>query len=128
MSLKALVEKKYIIANKVLNVADILASKSSMKKSLRAIEDNRKSQTKGPLEIHQLEDGRMLLVDGYHRFVEGLLSGQTDFPVNIVSSGYTDYWASPSSEDVFSWPKDKNLLPTLNRSAKFKKQYRKVEF
>ena len=60
--------------------------------------DGKKTQTEGPLHIHKLEDGRHLLIDGHHRFAEGLLTGKRRFPVQIVSSGHTDYWATPDKE------------------------------
>lgn len=60
----------------------------------------RPSRTKGPLSIHITEDGKPLLVDGYHRFAEGVAKGQREFDTRVVSKGYSDYHATPSKSDT----------------------------
>jgi hypothetical protein len=84
-----------------LHVNDILASAKSVGKAQLSNLAGRRSKTKGPLHVWQLEDGRHLLVDGHHRFAEGIRQGQTNFKAVVVGNGYTDYYATPQPNDIF---------------------------
>jgi len=91
-----------------LNHDQILASHKSMDNASLDNSGGRGSKTKGNIQVHKLEDGRHLLVDGYHRFAQGIKEGKKKFKADIVSEGYTDYHATPSKEDEFKgWGKKK---------------------
>lgn len=86
---------------KRLHHSEILAHQKSVD---AADLDNKKgkgSKTSGPLHVWQLEDGRHLLVDGHHRFAQGLKNGQKYFDVHLVGQGYSDYWATPRAGEEF---------------------------
>lgn len=78
-----------------LKAEEILTAQKSADAAYRNIKEGRKSKTKGPLEVWKLEDGRYLLTDGQHRFIQGLLQGKTEFEVEQIGEGYSDYWATP---------------------------------
>lgn len=78
-----------------LPVSQIVLYRRSFNGALADVESGRGSHSSGPLEVWITEDGRYLLVDGLHRFVEGILHGVTSFNVKVVGKGYTDYYASP---------------------------------
>lgn len=80
---------------------DLLASSGSIKRAHRDNVSGAGSRTQGPLSIHVLEDGRNLIVDGYHRLAEHLAGG-SQAPVygKIIGRGYTNYHATPEPHDV----------------------------
>ena len=84
-----------------LHHSQILASHKGVDRATLSNKAGRGSKTKGPLHVHKLEDGRHLLVDGYHRFARGLSRGKKHFKVKVVSHGYTDYHATPHHSDEF---------------------------
>lgn len=61
----------------------------------------RGSRSNGPLAVWRTENGEHLLVDGHHRLVAHLLSGQHGgkVPVKIVGTGHTDYWHVPLQQE-----------------------------
>ena len=83
----------------------ILASKRSVEESAVDSRSGRGSRAKGPLEVWRLEDGRLLLIDGHHRFAEGIRSGKRNFEVKLIGEGYSDYYATPSKDNEFKVPK-----------------------
>jgi len=87
--------------------SDLLVSKSAI---VRATQDwfNGKGSKMGslPLDLWALDDGRKLLVDGYHRLSKLLMQGKTSFGHRVVGQGYSDYWAVPSNDDVFEFRPD----------------------
>ncbi len=100
----------------------ILASDDGFEK---ACQDNRKgkeSKTTGPLDVWKTEDGKLLLVDGYHRFAQGVNDGVKSFDVKVVGEGYTDYHATPQKDDVLQvqekyWDGSNDESPSGNRSS-----------
>lgn len=85
----------------IININKLLTSRKSIFNALHNdIRNGRLSKSTGPLEVWKLSDGRLLVVDGYHRLVEAMLKGKKYLNVEVVGEGYTDYWATPN-DDVF---------------------------
>jgi len=77
-------------------IGDILVSREAMWGAFNNVDSGRVSKTESDiLEVWKIEDERLLLVDGLHRFVELLLKGVKQVKVDIVGEGYSDYWATP---------------------------------
>ncbi len=83
------------------------------------------SKTSGPLDVWKLDDGRLLLVDGYHRYAKMVKDGETKVSVNIVGNGYTDH-ATPLKGDTFSL-KDENEVIEAPEKKKIKDFGEKLE-
>lgn len=92
-------------AEQLMPIANLLVSSNSLRNAWDNVSRGHTSRTGGPLEVWRLEDGRHLLVDGHHRLAEAMLSGAHGghVPVNVVGSGYTDYWATPRVGDEFKY-------------------------
>lgn len=84
-----------------VNQRDLLAHHNGVTNALNDNISGRVSKSSGPLHVHKLENGKLLLVDGFHRFADGILKGQITFPVKTISEGYSDYYATPSESENF---------------------------
>ena len=85
----------------ILLLSDLLISQSSLEKARRDVFMGRGSHSKGPIELHRLEDGRLIVRDGYHRLAEAIERGNRSIRVILISEGYTDYWATPMNDDIW---------------------------
>ena len=115
--LRKLHSRFLVAASFKLDAEKILTSQRSVDGAYRNYQRGRSSKTKGPLEVWHLEDGRYLLVDGQHRFVEGLVDGKKTFEVVEVGEGYTDYWATPPKGqefDVEKFRRDHDVETEIN--------------
>lgn len=92
-----------------LHHTNILTHNRSMNGAFDDVRNGKRTHSKGPLHVHKLDDGRYLLVDGHHRFAEGLMNGKENYPAEVVSSGYSDYWATPPKGDEFKFHKSEVL-------------------
>lgn len=60
------------------------------------------SKTKAPLEvIWILEENKFLLIDGYHRLVEGILKNKIKYDCLIDWKGFTLLWKIPLLEERY---------------------------
>lgn len=82
--------------------SEILTAKRSFEGAARDNAAGAGPKTKGPLEVHKTEDGRLLLTDGQHRFAAAVARGDTHVPVKVVGEGYSDYWATPRKGDEYT--------------------------
>lgn len=92
-------------------LSDVLESQRSFNEASVDVSQGRGSKTSGPVRFHRLEDGRLLLVDGHHRFVDAVRRGDKTIKGEVVSEGYSDYWATPRPEDTFQLPKRRTSAP-----------------
>ncbi|AEO93373.1 gp111 [Bacillus phage G] len=94
-------------SNSILNVNDICVNYDYVHGALENITFGRISQSEGqPLEIWKAEDGNLVLINGYHRFVEGILKGLNEFDVIYVeyddeNKEYIDEY-NPSAYDFLN--------------------------
>jgi ParB-like chromosome segregation protein Spo0J len=82
----------------------IVTSTTSFNTALANVLKGSGSKTSAPVGLWQLEDGRLLLVDGQHRFAEAIRAGKKTIPAEIRGQGYTDYWASPAKGKEYPVP------------------------
>ncbi len=71
-----------------------------------------------PVVIQRIEEepGKYLVIDGYHRIMEGLMRGERSFNCRFSSKKY-DWWV-PTGEDRFQLPKEKLKSRRLQKNCK----------
>jgi SPP1 gp7 family putative phage head morphogenesis protein len=94
-------------------VEDLLLDKRAVQHTRGDIDNGRKSHTEGPLDVWKTEDGRYLVVDGYHRVLEGIDRGDKEFDIQVVGEGYTDYWVIPDKDNTYHPPVIKEVTKSL---------------
>jgi hypothetical protein len=108
--------KKYglnsIKENRILHISEILVDLGDDEVGLKATYNDYKqgirSKTNKPLSVlWLLEENKFLLVDGYHRLLEGLIKKQENFQCTINWQGFTLLWKIPVNEEIYIHGKHK---------------------
>ena len=85
-----------------INISGLLLSKRSLLGVFDNFIDGRKSQSyTQPLSVWKTDNGKLFLIDGYHRIFDFLLNGELEQNIIILGDGYTDYYAEPKDDNVF---------------------------
>lgn len=102
-------------ANSILNVNEIAANSNYIYRTIENIENGELSLSTGqPIEIWKSNDGRNVLINGYHRLVEGILLEQQQFEVVYVeydeeNKEYIDEYEPPIYDELDKSTKYKGL-------------------
>lgn len=81
-----------------LSLDQFILVKKSIDGVLYDIKIKKTSRSTKPIEVWKVKN-KYLVVDGWHRFVEGILKGQNFFDVIQVGEGYSDYYKTSFSID-----------------------------
>ncbi len=89
-----------------LHYSDLIVGKGNLKHGMiatyRDIQEGRLSKTKGPIQVCWIrEENKFLVTDGYHRLLQYLLEGRTEYLCEIEWTGYSLEWKVPTRENRF---------------------------
>lgn len=96
---------KLWIENQIIEMQmqDLLVSRKGLVQAFNDYKDGKESRTHGPVHVWQTDNNKYQLIDGYHRFVFALISGQKTIKAEIIGKGYSDYWVITKPEDAFEY-------------------------
>jgi hypothetical protein len=109
----------------MVGAREILTSVKAYGGAMNDVLAGRTSKTLGPLDVWKLADGRLLLVDGQHRFVEGLRAGKREFEVKVVGEGESDYYATPKKGEEYRMAPAWTPARDVSRRTKLENQIQK---
>lgn len=80
-------------------LGSVLASRIALEGAAEDTRNDRGTRTTGPLHVRQLEDGQLLLVDGYHRFSDAILRGDETVDVEVVGYARSEDMAPRAGDE-----------------------------
>jgi len=90
----------------MMSISSLLITKSELFDAISNVYRGYRAQTEGPVEVAYMPQvGRYQLVNGYHRMVEFIVSGQDRVLVKINGED-TSHWRVPAANELFVYQPD----------------------